>query len=51
MLLGSIALLALVLVVGIFVILRKRRARDPVRHLNDVGPVSGQWLADRRRSG
>jgi hypothetical protein len=28
-----------------------RRGRDPWQLLRDLGPVSGQWLADRRRSG
>jgi hypothetical protein len=31
--------------------LRARRGRDPWYLLRDLGPVSGQWLADCRRSG
>jgi hypothetical protein len=51
--LGFIALpaaLAVVVFVTVFVILRKRR-RQSWRNLNDLSPVSGQWLAERRRSG
>ena len=29
---------------------RGRRVRDPWRLLRDLSPVSGQWLADYRRS-
>jgi hypothetical protein len=50
---GSIALvIALVLLVAYFVLVRKRlRTRDPWQLLRQLSPVSGQWLADLRRSG
>lgn len=51
--LGFIAVPAvlLVLVAGLFVAVRKRSTRNAGRHVTDLGPVSGQWLADYRRSG
>jgi hypothetical protein len=50
---GFIALPSfLVLVVtALLVIARKRRGRNSARTLGDLSPVSGQWLADHRRSG
>jgi hypothetical protein len=52
---GVIALpsaLALFLALPLFIVLvRKRAGRKSGHHVNDLGPVSGQWLADRRRSG
>jgi hypothetical protein len=51
---GVIALALTALVLGLvacaFVYLVRRR-RDPWRLLRDVGPVSGDWLADYRRTG
>jgi hypothetical protein len=53
--LGSIALpsaLGLFLAVSLLLVfLRKRPGRASGHYLNDLSPVSGQWLADRRRSG
>jgi hypothetical protein len=43
---GSV--LVLVLLVVIF---RKRNGRTSSKRPNDLGLVSGQWLADHRRSG
>jgi len=51
---GSIALvIALVLLVayGVLVRNRQQRSRDPWHLLRHMSPVSGQWLADLRRSG
>jgi hypothetical protein len=49
---GSITLtIFLALVVGYALVRhRGRRIRDPWRHLSGLSPVSGQWLADYRRS-
>jgi hypothetical protein len=51
--LGSIALPLLALIVTGLAFLRYggRRGRDPWHLLRDLGPVSGQWLADHRRIG
>jgi hypothetical protein len=50
--LGVIAVpsVIVVFVVGLFLAVRKR-PRNPGRHVSDLSPVSGQWLADYRRSG
>ena len=49
---GFIALPSfLVLVVLTLLVVRKRRGHDSARTLSDLSPVSGQWLADYRRSG
>jgi hypothetical protein len=49
---GFIALPSfLVLVVLTLLVVRKRRGHDSARTLSDLSPVSGQWLADHRRSG
>jgi len=51
--LGFIALpaaLVIVLLAAVSVVLRKRR-RQSWRNLSDLSPVSGQWLAERRRTG
>jgi hypothetical protein len=48
---GFIALPSfLVLVVLTLLVARKRRGHDSARTLSDLTPVSGQWLADYRRS-
>jgi hypothetical protein len=48
---GFIALASsLVLAVALLIIVRNRNA-DSSRHVTDLSPVSGQWLADHRRSG
>jgi len=44
-------LFALVVTSYALVPYRGRRGRDPWRLLRDLSPVSGQWLADYRRSG
>jgi hypothetical protein len=52
--LGTIAVpVALVLVFsGLAAIRRRRKSRLLTwEHLYDLSPVSGQWLADRRRGG
>ena len=52
--LGSIALAILLafIVIGCgFLWYCRRGGRDPWHLLRDLGPVSGQWLADRRRGG
>jgi hypothetical protein len=50
--LGFIALPALpALALAVLVIVKRRSRRNAGRYLNDVGPVSGEWLADHRRSG
>jgi hypothetical protein len=47
---GLIALASsLVLAVALLVITRKRKANSS-HHVTDLSPVSGQWLADYRRS-
>jgi hypothetical protein len=38
-------------IVTLLVVARKRRGRYSARTLSDLSPVSGQWLADYRRSG
>jgi hypothetical protein len=49
---GLIALSSLLaLAVAVLVLLKTRRDHDSGRHLKDLSPVSGQWLADYRRSG
>ena len=49
----SVALLVVVPlgVAGALVLYNGRRGRDPWRFLRDLSPVSGQWLAEYRRSG
>jgi hypothetical protein len=51
--LGFIALPVLVaLVIAGFAIFRHARTgREPWHFLRDLSPVSGQWLADHRRTG
>jgi hypothetical protein len=50
--LGFIAVPVFVmLLLVLFFFAKKRRGRNRGRHADDLGPVSGQWLADRRRSG